>query len=134
MTIDATARSREQTRVLRILEDVYVRDMYVQRGQGSFASEFADCFQMLAPEIDGRTGETADVRWVGREDMAANHPKAMHPNTKFEFPWIEIVGDIAVAKIEVFEQDEPRYTDLVCLHRVDGAWQIVSKLFHRHLR
>lgn len=133
MTIDSTKSSHEQARVLRILEDVYVRDMYVQRGHGSFANEFADCFQMLAPEIDGRTGEAADVRWVGRADMAANHPKAMHPNTTFGFPWIEIVGDIAVARIEVAEQDVPRYTDLVCLHRVDGAWQIVSKLFHRHL-
>lgn len=133
-SVKSPTQAHDCSRIRQILEDAYIRDMYVQRGSGPFAREFAECFQMLVPEIDGRTGMTIAADWVGREEMTKNHPKAIHPNTRFEFPWIEIEGNAAVARIEILENEAPKYTDFVCLHRIDGSWRIVSKLFHNHSR
>jgi hypothetical protein len=131
-----TARHRvaasDEQRVRALLEDVYVRDMYVKRDRGAFSREFARCFHMLSPTIDGATGDVTDVRWIGIDGMLANHPKAMLPSVRFEVPWVDVAGHAAVARVDVFDAGEHVFTDYVSLYRVKGAWKLVGKLFHHH--
>ncbi len=124
-----TNRAHEQVR--RILEDVYVRDMYV----GSrlvLSRDFDDAFHMLVPELDGRRNVPVAVRWDGLEELRSNHPKALSPQTRFEFPLIDVAGNAAIARVDVFHGDTPVYSDYVTLYRVDGEWKLVSKVFHAH--
>ena len=45
---------------------------------------------------------------------------------------VDIVGDVAAVRVEIDNWSGRRYTDLFTLLKTDGAWQIVSKVFHRH--
>ena len=121
-----------QRRIRDLLEDVYVRDMYVKRDRGAFSREFARCFRMLSPILDGSTGDAMDARWVGLDEMLANHPKALLPAVRFEIPWVDVAGDAAVARVDVLSSDERVFTDYVSLYRVKGAWRVVGKLFYHH--
>ena len=131
-----TARHRDavsdEQRVRALLEDVYVRDMYVKRDHGAFSREFARCFHMLSPTLNGATGEPTDVRWIGIDGILANHPKALLPSVRFEVPWIDVAGHAAVARVDVFGAGQHVFTDYVSLYRVRGAWKVVGKLFHHH--
>ena len=124
--------SRDEERIRTLLEDVYVRDMYVKASREALSREFDDAFHMLVPVLDGRRDEPVSVRWDGLEALRANHPKAMSAKTRFEFPMIDVVGDAAVARVDVFHGEVPVYSDYVSLYRVDGEWRLVSKVFHRH--
>lgn len=124
--------TRDEERIRTLLEDVYVRDMYVKRDRGAFSREFAPCFQMLSPTLDGATGEPTDVHWVGLDQMFANHPKAILRSVRFEVPWVDVADHAAVARVDVFDAEEWIYTDYVSLYRVRGAWKVISKVFHRH--
>ena len=129
VTVGAT---RDERRIRTLLEDVYVRDMYVKRDRGAFSREFARCFHMLSPTLDGATGEPTDVHWVGLDQMLANHPKAVLRSIRFEVPWVDIAGHAAVARVDVFNAEQRIYTDYVSLYRVKGAWKVAGKVFHRH--
>lgn len=129
------SRNQEQEieRVRRLLEDVYVRDMYMKETREALSREFDDAFHMLVPELDGRRNEPVELRWDGLDGLQSNHPKAMSPNTRFEFPLIDVVGNAAIARVDVFRHDAPVYSDYVSLYRVAGEWRLVCKVFHSHV-
>ncbi|MFC2078395.1 nuclear transport factor 2 family protein [Candidatus Bipolaricaulota bacterium] len=121
-------------RIRQLIEDVYVRDMYVVRERETLSSEFHKCFCVLLPQLDGRTGLCETITWEGPESLRGSNPKALETDTRFEFPLIDITGDAAITKVVIHSNGQPVYTDYVSLYRVDGEWKIVSKLFHSHLR
>ncbi|MCK5379345.1 MAG: nuclear transport factor 2 family protein [Acidobacteria bacterium] len=45
---------------------------------------------------------------------------------------IEIIGTIAVARLEMDNWTGHRFTDLFTLLKVDGEWKIMNKVFHLH--
>jgi len=127
-------KTRDEQRIRQLLEDVYVRDMYMKETHEALSREFADAFQILVPEFDGRTNEPVALRWDGLETLRTNHPKAVFPETRFEFPWVDVVGNAATARVDVYRGEDHIYTDFVGLYKVEGAWRLISKVFHAHLR
>ena len=123
----------DEERVRQLLEDVYVRDMYMKESREALAREFDDVFQMLVPELDGRSNEPVSLRWDGLDELRSNHPKAVMPDTRFEFPLVDVVGHAAMARVDVFHGATHIYSDFVSLYRVEGDWRLVSKVFHAHL-
>jgi len=124
----------DEKRVRQVLEDVYVRDMYMKESREALSREFDDVFHMLVPELDGRSNEPMSLRWDGLEELRANHPKAVFPETRFEFPLVDVVGNAAVARVDVFHAETHIYSDFVSLYCVQGQWRLVSKVFHAHLK
>ncbi|MBU1050371.1 nuclear transport factor 2 family protein [Candidatus Bipolaricaulota bacterium] len=124
---------RDLERIRQIIEDVYVRDMYRVRGRGDFSPEFHEAFRVLVPQINGRTGLCGAVSWQTADILRSSNPKAIESTTQFDFPFIDVSGDAAVAKVIILDRTTPIYTDYVSLYRIDGEWKIVSKLFNAHL-
>ena len=50
-----------------------------------------------------------------------------------QFPLIDVAGNAAIARVDVFREDVCVYSDYVSLYRVQGEWRLVSKVFHAHL-
>ncbi len=124
---------RDLERIRQIIEDVYVRDMYRVRGRKALSPEFHEAFRVLVPQVNGRTGLCDTVSWQTPEILLGSNPKAIESTTQFDFPFIDVSGDAAVAKVIILDETTPIYTDYVSLYRIDGAWKIVSKLFSAHL-
>jgi len=122
----------DQDKIRRLIEEVYVHDMYAVRGKGDLSREFHESFRVLLPRLNGRTGLCDTVSWEPVESLRTSNPKALESTTCFEFPLIDISGDAAIAKVIIRNGDMPVYTDYVSCYRVDGDWRIVSKLFHAH--
>lgn len=45
---------------------------------------------------------------------------------------IEVVGNAAVAKVELYREDKKIFTDFLSLYKFEEGWRIVSKIYHRH--
>jgi hypothetical protein len=133
LTLRQQRVTRDEEHVRQVLEDVYVRDMYMKESREALSPEFDDVFLMLVPELNGRTNEPVSLRWVEPDELRANHPKAILSKTRFEFPLVDLVGNAAVARVDVFRGDTHVYSDFVSLYRVQGEWRIVSKIYHAHL-
>ncbi|MCB2221469.1 MAG: nuclear transport factor 2 family protein [Bacteroidetes bacterium] len=49
-----------------------------------------------------------------------------------KFPMIDVTGDAAIAKIELYRDGEKIYTDYLSLYKFDEGWRIVSKIYFSH--
>jgi len=49
-----------------------------------------------------------------------------------KFPLIDIIGNAAIVKIELFKGDQQIFTDYLSLYKFDEGWKIVSKIYYRH--
>ena len=45
---------------------------------------------------------------------------------------VDLVGTVAIVRLELTNLNGARYTDMFTLLRVDGEWKIISKVFHLH--
>jgi hypothetical protein len=45
---------------------------------------------------------------------------------------IDLVGTVAIVRLELTDLNSARYTDMFTLLKVDGEWKIMSKVFHLH--
>ncbi len=45
---------------------------------------------------------------------------------------IDLVGTVAIVRLELTNLNSARYTDMFTLLKVDGEWKIMSKVFHLH--
>ena len=123
---------RAERRILRIIEETYVQDMYVPRVRTSFSPEFHRNFRMLVPEFDGQTGQIADVDWVAPDAGHRPNPKAIEASTEFDISVLDVTGKVGIGKVEVHRDGCLIYTDYVIFCKVAGEWKVVGKAFHPH--
>ena len=45
---------------------------------------------------------------------------------------IDIIDTIAAVRLELYNWNGHRYTDIFTLLKVEGAWKIMNKVFHQH--
>jgi len=62
--------------------------------------------------------------WVDQNDPAME--------LQLRIASIEITGTIAMARLEMDNWGEHRFTDMFTLLKVDGEWKIMNKVFHLH--
>ncbi len=59
-------------------------------------------------------------------------PPADDKKVTCKFPMIDITGDAAVAKIELYRGGEKIFTDYLSLYKFEEGWKIVSKIYFHH--
>ena len=50
----------------------------------------------------------------------------------FEFPFMDVTGNAAVAKVKYSRGGKLAYTDYLSLYKFENGWRIVAKVFHSH--
>jgi hypothetical protein len=62
------------------------------------------------------------------------HPEGRPEEEKItcKYKSIDVTGNAAMAKIELYQKDKKLFTDYLQLYKFDGGWRIVSKIYHRH--
>lgn len=58
-------------------------------------------------------------------------PRSKNNKVTLSFEFIDITGDVAVAKVNYFEGEKQTYVDYISLYNFNGEWKIISKIFHR---
>jgi len=59
-------------------------------------------------------------------------PPTEEEKTICEYPLIDITGNAAIAKIELYRNKEKIFTDYLSLYKFEEGWRIVNKIYHRH--
>lgn len=72
------------------------------------------------------------AHWRRRQidnNAAGKLPRAADKKIGMEVVFIDVTGDVAVAKINYFEGETRTYVDYISLYRYGSAWKIVSKIY-----
>ena len=101
------------------------------RGEsGSFG--FHEGFNMLSFR-DNSIRPVPIEQWIsGIQRSLERNPDPPEVPVRPEFAAVEVSGNAAVARIEVYRGERHLYTDFMSLYKFDDGWKIVNKIFYSH--
>jgi hypothetical protein len=120
---------KEVEAVKRVIEEAYMDGIHRTQDRETVESGFHRDFRMLVLNDDELQKVSLD-EWFRRiEGMKAENPEMWKGESRHEFHLVDVVGKAAVAKLDVYKNDEYFSTDYMLLYRFGDGWRIVSKVF-----
>ena len=121
----AAGQSHAEEAIGEVIESAYIDGIQRNGDRAAIRAGFHPGFVMKV--LDGNS--VRDVRieeWIDRLPPEEEGPRAdvTHHVTR-----VLVHGSAAVAEVELFFGGRHRFTDLISLYEIDGAWKIVAKIY-----
>ena len=111
-----------------MLVETYVEGIYVNRNREAVTQGFHPDF-ILHVYDDGQLIQAPLELWLGRLQLdGTRNPKSID----YSFDLIDITGNSAVVKMQIYEESHHLYTDYFGLYKFGDGWKIVNKIFYSH--
>ena len=118
--------------VKTVIESAYVNGVHVKLDPAAMRKGFHPDFRMLVLK-DGKMTAVTLEEWITRmENGAKKNPDAPRPAIKAEFPVVNVTGNAAVARVEIYRDGKHTFTDYLSLYKFPDGWMIVGKIFQAH--
>ena len=115
--------------IKQVIEESYIQGLHEDQNRTLIDKGFHSVFEMLVLEDTDVSKVNVD-EWLPRiEAMKEANPDMWASSTLHEFKLVDIAGNAAVAKLDVYKGDKFFSVDYMLLYRIGGKWQIVSKVF-----
>ena len=59
-------------------------------------------------------------------------PRSPKPAIKAEYAVVDVEGNAAVARVEIYRDGKHTFTDYLSLYKFPDGWKIVGKIFQSH--
>ena len=120
----------EEEAILEVIQNSYVKAIHAKFDEAAIMAGFHPSFIMFAKR-DSELSHVTIADWVGRMKKSAD-PNAAPRNVRFTPTAVNVTGDAASVRIELYRDDKLVFTDFFLLYKIDGGWKIVGKAYHRH--
>ena len=118
--------------VKQTIKLAYVEGIHMNRDIPAIRKGFAPEFTMFALK-DGKVTKTSIDTWIGWiEEGLKKDPDRVMPETTYKFTMVEVAGNAAAARIEIYKDGVHVYSDFMSLYRFEDGWKIVAKTYYRH--
>ncbi len=122
----------EAADVKAVVQSAYVEGVHVRGDASLMRAGFHPDFRMLVLRDGKLTAVTLD-EWAGRiETRAKENPDAPAAPITAEFARVDVTGNAAVAKVEIYRSGKHTFTDYLSLYKFPDGWKIVGKIFQAH--
>ncbi len=129
--VSVSGKASEKEAVREVVQSAYVDGFQNLGGRNAMEKGFHPDFVMVL----NRSGELSDLpleRMIEITEQRSNNPEYQHVEVKARFLDIDITGNAAMVKIELFRDGEKLFTDYLGLYKFDDGWKIFNKLYHQH--
>ena len=114
--------------IKELLVQSYVDGIYVNRDETAVRSGFHPGFVLHVLD-DGQLIQAPLDMWLARLQLDGINSSTPYDH---DFKSIDITGNSAVVKMEIFEDSKHIYTDYFGLYKFADGWKIVNKIFYGH--
>jgi len=115
--------------VKEVIEKAYIEGIHGDQDAKTVKGGFHEEFAMLVFKDDAIEKFNVD-RWLDRVDkMKRENTKLWKAKTTYDFSFIDISGNAAAAKLNVYKGKTHFSTDYMLLYKFKDGWKIVSKIF-----
>jgi hypothetical protein len=125
----ATATTADEAAILQVISEHYVAAVFQNRDAASVRRGFHPDFHLFVLD-DGEIIVAPLELWLERLGLDGQ------PSTSrigHEVVFVDVTGDAAVLRTELFVDGEHVYTDYFSLYRFPSdGWRIVTKIFQSH--
>jgi len=127
----AGAADADRAAIETIVKAAYVDGVHAKGDPSLMRQGFHPDFRMLVLRGGVMTQVTLE-EWIARLEMSERERKAPRPAIRHEFTSVDVTGDAAVARVEIYRDGTHAFTDYLSLYRFPDGWRIVSKIFQAH--
>jgi len=127
---DSRPASDDEAAIEDVIRSAYIEGVFQKRDPDLARAGFAPTFVMQVYWEHELSSSTLD-QWIDRMKLDGT------PSTRDwsgEVTVLEVTGVAAVARIDLYESGDHRFTDYFGLYKTEDGWKIVSKHFHAHNR
>ncbi len=114
--------------IKELLVESYVNAIYVNRDEHAVRGGFHPGFVLHVLD-DGQLIQAPLDMWLARLQLDGISNSTPYDH---DFKSIDITGNSAVVKMEIFEDSKHIYTDYFGLYKFADGWKIVNKIFYGH--
>ena len=126
------AESDDVAAVKRVIEEAYVKGIHIDQNVEAIRKGFHPAFTMFACK-DGEISKTSIDEWISSiEEGKKKNPNRPKVDTKCQFVSVEVSGNAAVARLEMYRDGKHVFTDFMSLYKFEDGWKIVAKIYYRH--
>lgn len=122
----------DKAAVREVIQTAYIDGIHNLGDIQAIKDGFHPGFNLLIKTQDEKLTELPIYTWIESvEQRKEQNPNGPEEKTTVEFLEVDITGDAAMAKIDLFRGGNKIFTDYLFLYRFDNDWRIVSKIYHR---
>ena len=126
------AESDDVAAIKTVIEEAYIKGIHIDQNVEAIRKGFHPAFTMYAYK-DGQISTTSIEQWISSiEEGKKKNPNRPKVETKHEFVSVEVSGNAAVARLEMYKDGKHVFTDFMSLYKFDDGWKIVAKIYYRH--
>jgi len=130
-SLDAAAAEGDRAAVEAVVKTAYVDGVHAKGDPALMRQGFHPDFRMLVLRGGAMTQVTLE-EWIARLEKGERERKTPRAAIRHEFTSVDVTGDAAVARVEIYRDGTHAFTDYLSLYRFPDGWRIVSKIFQAH--
>lgn len=122
----------EAAGVKAVVQLAYVEGVHAKGDASLMRQGFHAEFRMLVLR-EGKMQVVTLDEWAGRiETRAKENPNAAQPAIRAEYPIVDVTGNAAIVRVELYRDGKHAFTDYLSLYKFPDGWKIVGKIFQAH--
>ena len=126
-------QEREKDLIKEVIQTAYVDGLCNNADEEAVKKGFHDGFELLYGGGGKTLGKFPIYNWIemaksGKEK--GNKYSFQDEYTSVNYLFIDISGNVAIAKIEFYEGKELNFIDYLSLIKFENGWKLVSKMAH----
>lgn len=124
----------EQEAIKKVIQSAYVDGLQNKGPVADIEKGFHPGFELLGIKNNELT-KFPIYSWIlyHKKKLAENPtPPTKEEMVTCNYPLIDITGNAAIAKIELYKGGALIFTDYLSLYKFEEGWQVVSKIYYKH--
>lgn len=127
-------QKREKELIKNVIQNAYVDGLCNNADEDAIRKGFHPDFNLMWAGRNNKIMKLPISNWIetAKKGEERGHKYSFQNEyTTVKYLFIDIAGNVAIAKIEFYEGSALNYIDYLSLMKFEDGWKIVSKMFHR---
>ena len=124
----------EKEEIKKVISSAYVDGLQNKGPVAAIEAGFHPGFELLGVRNNELT-KWPIYSWVQYHEQKLKEdpgPPEADEIVSSKFPMIDVTGNAAVAKVELYRDAQLIFTDYLSLYKFNEGWRIVNKIYFRH--
>lgn len=117
--------------IMKVIDESYVEGIQNRKNIENIEKGFHPGFNLLGIDNQDNLTKYPIYTWSDNIKKAVDAGQMPDLETEAKYPIIDITGNAAVAKVELYKGGKQIFTDYLSLYKFSDGWKIVSKIYYR---
>ena len=131
LTMLAQEKSADKDMILKTIDLAYVQGLQNGEDIDNILKGFHPGFNLLGVDQNNHLTKLPIYTWYDMAEARIEAGKKPEVETTAKYPLVDITGNAAIVKVELYREDKMIFTDYLSLYKFKEGWRIVSKIYHR---